>query len=99
MSGQKIDYRTIRDRRIRAKICGLTHEMFAGENENGEFPSTEFMWRMETYILARIRPLRTFIEDWGGHGSDCACFDEGSPRTDCTCGYEKAKSIVLEGLK
>lgn len=41
--------------------------------------------------------LKKFVQEWIGHDEDCDCLDEGSPRTDCTCGYEKARAKALKG--
>lgn len=40
--------------------------------------------------------LQSFITHWEGHASECDSLDEGSPRTDCTCGYTAAR---LEALR
>lgn len=39
--------------------------------------------------------LLEFIKQWAGHNHNCDCLDEGSPRTDCTCGYDKARDKAI----
>lgn len=45
------DYTEIRDERIRGKINDLLLEMFDSPNEYGIYPTSRFMWKMETFIL------------------------------------------------
>ena len=45
------DYTEIRDPRIRAKICELLSEMLDNPDEHGIFPTSRFMWEMESFIL------------------------------------------------
>ena len=40
--------------------------------------------------------LKKFIIGWAGHEARCDCLDEGSPRTDCTCGYDDARDQSLK---
>lgn len=46
------DYTEIRDDKIRGKICELMSEMLDNPDEHGIFPTSRFMWKMETFILA-----------------------------------------------
>lgn len=46
--------------------------------------------------IAGYQGSQNFIECWEGHTPGCDSLDEGSPRTDCTCGYTAARSKVLE---
>ncbi len=46
---------------------------------------------------AEVERLKKFIDDWEGHNNDCDSLDEGSPRTDCTCGYIEAREQALKG--
>ena len=50
-------------------------------------------------MLSKIEQLRDFIGLWEGHDLECDYLDEGSPRTDCTCGYEAARVKVLKETK
>jgi len=45
------DYTEIRDDRIRTTICALMSEMLDNPDEHGIFPTSRFMWKMETFIL------------------------------------------------
>lgn len=45
------DYTEIRDDRIRAKICELMSEMLDNPDEIGIYPTSRFMWKMESFIL------------------------------------------------
>ncbi len=46
-----VDYTEIRDGRIRTEICRLMSEMLDNPNEHGIYPTSKFMWEMETFIL------------------------------------------------
>lgn len=48
---QKLDYTDIRDPVIRNKICELMSEMLDNPDQSGIYPTSRFMWKMETYIL------------------------------------------------
>ena len=48
----KIDYTDIRDYEIRTKICELMSEMLDNPDQDGIYPTSKFMWEMETYILS-----------------------------------------------
>lgn len=48
---EKVDYTEIRNGRIRAKICKLMSEMLDSPDECGIYPTSKFMWEMETFIL------------------------------------------------
>ncbi len=48
-----------------------------------------------TNALIDREKLLDFIQQWTGHSDDCAALDEGSPRIDCTCGYDKARDEIL----
>ena len=54
------DYTEIRDDRIRSKICELMSEMLDNPDENGIFPTSRFMWEMETFILDEIEEAKPF---------------------------------------
>lgn len=45
------DYTEIRDDAIRSKICELMSEMLDNPDEHGIYPTSRFMWRMETYCM------------------------------------------------
>lgn len=49
---EKIDYTKIRDHRIRGKICNLMSEMLDNPDKCGIYPTSKFMWKMETFILS-----------------------------------------------
>ena len=51
------DYTQIRDSRIRGIICALMSEMLDNPAENGIYPTSKFMWQMETFILSEVEPL------------------------------------------
>ena len=46
-------------------------------------------------IQAENKQFRKFAEKWKGHESGCDYLDEGSPRDECTCGYEAARILIL----
>jgi len=49
-------------------------------------------------LRAENKRLRDFIEEYEfGHEVYCDYLDDGSPRTDCTCGYEKDREQALKG--
>lgn len=52
--GEKVeqDYTEIRDSRIRGVICELMSEMLDNPDEYGIYPTAQFMWKMESFILA-----------------------------------------------
>ena len=54
----EIDYTEIRDNKIRTKICDLMSAMLDNPDENGIYPTSKFMWHMETYILVKINAAR-----------------------------------------
>ncbi len=47
----KIDYTEIRDDKIRSKICELMSEMLDNPDKDEIYPTSRFMWKMETYVL------------------------------------------------
>ncbi len=49
------DYTEIRDSRIRGKICELMSEMLDNPDMSGIYPTSRFMWKMETFILSEIK--------------------------------------------
>lgn len=51
----KIDYTEIRNNGIRTKICELMSEMLDNPDEHGLYPTSKFMWKMESYILEKRR--------------------------------------------
>lgn len=53
------DYTEIRDDRIREVICELMSEMLDNHDKHGIFPTSRFMWKMETFILAEIKAAKT----------------------------------------
>ncbi len=53
-----MDYAEIRDDRIRSKICTLMSEMLDNPDEHGIYPTSKFMWEMETFILAENERLQ-----------------------------------------
>lgn len=57
-----MDYTEIRDEKIRGKICELMSEMLDNPDENGIYPTSRFMWKMETYILEQITEKDAEIE-------------------------------------
>lgn len=48
-----------------------------------------------TQLRTENERLREFVDGWAGHEADCDCLDVGSPRTDCTCGYEDERQKAL----
>jgi len=50
-----IDYTEIRVQRIRGTICKLMSEMLDNPDENGIYPTSRFMWKMETFILSEVK--------------------------------------------
>lgn len=57
------DYTEIRDDRIRSKVCELMSEMLDNPDESGIYPTSRFMWKMETFILDERAAARK--EVWG----------------------------------
>lgn len=49
----EVDYTEIRDTEIRGTICRLLTHMLDNPDEHGIYPTSQFMWEMETYILVR----------------------------------------------
>ena len=54
------------------------------------------LWRCHKALQAENERLKKFVETWAGHEADCDCLDDGSPRTDCTCGYEEEREEALK---
>lgn len=50
-----IDYTEIRDERIRSKICELMSEMLDNPDKYEIYPTSKFMWEMETFILSETK--------------------------------------------
>ncbi len=48
-------YTVVRNERIRGNICELMSEMLDNPDENGIYPTSRFMWQMETFILDELR--------------------------------------------
>ncbi len=46
-------------------------------------------------LIAAAPDLLAFVKQWSGHHHNCDCLDEGSPRTDCTCGYDGARDEAI----
>jgi len=46
-------------------------------------------------VTKENKKLKDFVTRWAGHNDSCDCLDAGSPRTDCTCGYDNARDQVL----
>lgn len=49
------DYTEILDDLIRTEICKLLSEMLDHPDEHGLYPTSKFMWKMETYILGLLK--------------------------------------------
>lgn len=47
----EIDYTEVRDVNIRSKICDLMSKMLDNPDVNGIYPTSKFMWEMESYCL------------------------------------------------
>ncbi len=45
------DYTKIQDDRIRGVICDLMSEMLDNPDESGIYPTSRFMWKMESFVL------------------------------------------------
>jgi len=54
---EQIDYTEIRDEKLRSKICELMSEMLDNPDRYGIYPTSRFMWKMETYILDLMKSL------------------------------------------
>ena len=59
---EKIDYTKIRNDVVRSEICRLMSEMLDNPDKNGIYPTSKFMWEMETYILERLETAQH--DDW-----------------------------------
>jgi hypothetical protein len=97
------DYTEIRDDRIRTKICELMSEMLDNPDEHDIYPTSRFMWKMETFILAeaeKLEVLRKALERIGG-SHDCGCHPVCRCNSPAALGIwkEDAKSIANEALK
>jgi len=57
-----MDYTEIRDEVVRGKICELMSEMLDNPDKHGIYPTSKFMWKMETYTLERIKELEAVID-------------------------------------
>ena len=57
----EIDYTEIRDDRIRGEICRIMSEMLDNPDEHGIYPTSKFMWEMETFILKEQAALQATI--------------------------------------
>lgn len=57
------DYTEIRDEVVRGKICELMSEMLDNPDEYGIFPTSRFMWEMETFILGREEKMKLADKD------------------------------------
>ena len=55
------DYTEICDERIRGEICKLMSEMLDNPDEHGIFPTSRFMWKMESFVLAEVEQLQEQI--------------------------------------
>ncbi len=60
----KLDCTEMKDERIRGKVCELMSEMLDNPNEHGIYPTSEFMSKMETFILSEKEELETSIRDF-----------------------------------
>ena len=47
-------------------------------------------------LQAEHKQLKAFVNQWAGHKDTCSCLDDGSPRMDCTCGYDQAREQALK---
>ena len=57
-----MDYTEIRDDRIRSKICALMSEMLDNPDEHGIYPTSKFMWEMETFIINESETLKGLVK-------------------------------------
>ncbi len=64
--------------------------------ESRNFPEIIKLREQVDKLQAERDDLLKFVSHWAGHSYSCDCLDEGSPRIDCTCGYEKARDQILE---
>lgn len=82
---------------------GMGHGHYAVLVEETEklFKVTGLREKVEQVVLAcnAHKDLLDFVEHWAGHDNSCDSLDEGSPRTDCTCGYDYARGKVLTKVK
>ena len=65
-----MNYTEIQDDLVRSKICELMSEMLDNPDKHGIYPTSKFMWEMESYILefkAKIEQLETDLADQHNH--------------------------------
>lgn len=86
-----VDYTEIRDDRIRGVICKLMSEMLDNPDENGIYPTSEFMWKIETFILAENEQLKGFVR--------MALDELGVPSKDYPAPVANAVAFLKEALK
>ncbi len=82
-----VDNRTVRTVDETHKKGGLIIADVAGYSADNT--------KANTRLLAAAPDLLEFINHWSGHDLNCDCLDEGSPRTDCTCGYDEMRDKVI----
>lgn len=57
------DYTEIRHSRIRGRICNMMSEMLDNPDKHGIYPTSKFMWEMETFVLAEIQPYKDALTE------------------------------------
>ena len=74
------DYTEIADDEIRTKICDLMSEMLDNPDEHGIYPTSKFMWKMEQYILAKIKTLEAENKKLNERIKSYITFESGGTR-------------------
>jgi len=60
-----VDYTEVRDEEVRTKICELMSNMLDNPDKHGIYPTSKFMWEMESYILNRGKRNQRHTERTG----------------------------------
>ena len=58
-----LDYTIIRDEKIRSKVCELMSRMLDNPDEHGIYPTSRFLWEVETYILDLLSTTQRKLEN------------------------------------
>lgn len=86
-----MDGTEIRDNRIRSEICILMSEMLDNPDESGIYPTSKFMWKMETFILNENETLKGLVK--------MAMDELGVPTKDYPAPVSNAVDFLNQALK
>ena len=57
------DYTEIRDEAIRAEVLEIMSEMLDNPDDIGIYPTSRFLWKMETFILGLLEVAKQENDD------------------------------------